>query len=79
MIAEEVAGLDGQHAAAAEKLIIGRAPGLTSGQLRALVRRAVLSADPQAARRRKQKALQDARVELFPETSGTAALPGRPL
>ena len=79
VIAEEVAGLDGEHAAAAEKLIIGRAPGLTSGQLRALVRRAVLSADPQAARRRKQKALKDARVELFPETSGTAALAGRDL
>ena len=50
VIAEEVAGLDGEHAAAVEKLIIGRAPGLTSGQLRALARRAVLSADPKAAR-----------------------------
>ena len=79
VIAEEVAGLDDEHAAAVEKLIIGRAPGLTSGQLRALVRRAVLSADPKAARRRKEKALKDARVELFPETSGTAALAGRDL
>jgi Domain of unknown function (DUF222) len=79
VIAEEVAGLDDEHAAAVEKLIIGRAPELTSGQLRALVRRAVLSADPKAARRRKQKALQDARVEVFPETSGTAALAGRDL
>ena len=79
VIAEEVAGLDDEHAAAVEKLIIGRAPGLTSGQLRALARRAVLSADPAAARRRKEKALQDARVELFPETSGTAALAGRDL
>ena len=79
VIAEELAGLDDEHAAAVEKLIIGRAPGLTSGQLRALVRRAVLSADPEAARRRKEKALQDARVEVFPETSGTAALAGRDL
>ena len=79
VIAEEVAGLDDQHAAAVEKLIIGRAPKLTSGQLRALVRRAVLSADPKAARRRKEKALKDARVEMFPETSGTAALAGRDL
>ena len=79
VIAEEVAGLDDEHAAAVEKLIIGRAPGLTSGQLRALVRRAVLSADPKAARRRKEKALQDARVEMFPEISGTAALAGRDL
>ena len=79
VIAEEVAGLDDEHAAAVEKLIIGRAPELTSGQLRALVRRAVLSADPKAARRRKEKALKDARVEVFPETSGTAALAGRDL
>ena len=79
VIAEEVAELDDEHAAAVEKLIIGRAPKLTSGQLRALVRRAVLSADPKAARRRKEKALKDARVEMFPETSGTAALAGRDL
>ena len=79
VIAEEVAGLDDEHAAAVEKLIIGRAPGLTSGQLRALVRRAVLSADPKAARRRKEAALKDARVEMFPEMSGTAALAGRDL
>ena len=79
VIAEEVSGLDDEHAAAVEKLIIGRAPGLTSGQLRALVRRAVLAADPKAARRRKEKALRDARVEMFPETSGTAALAGRDL
>ncbi|HEX9357086.1 MAG TPA: DUF222 domain-containing protein [Streptosporangiaceae bacterium] len=79
VIAEEVSGLDDAHAAAVEKLIIGRAPKLTSGQLRALVRRAVLAADPRAARRRKDKALQDARVEAFPEHSGTAALAGRDL
>ena len=79
VIAEEVAGLDDEHAAAVEKLIIGRAPKLTSGQLRALVRRAVLSADPKAAQRRKEEALKDARVEMFPETSGTAALAGRDL
>ncbi len=79
VIAEELAGLDDTHAAAVEKLIIGRAPELTSGQLRALVRRAVLAADPRAARRRKEKALQDARVEMFPESAGTAALAGRDL
>jgi hypothetical protein len=45
----------------------------------ALVRRAVLSADPAAARRRKEAALQDARVEAFPEHAGTAGLAGRDL
>ena len=52
VITEELAGLDDEHAAAVEKLIIGKAPGLTSGQRRALVRRAVLSADPQALSQR---------------------------
>ena len=79
VIAEELSGLEDAHAAAVEKLIIGKAPRLTSGQLRALVRRAVLSADPKAARKRKEAALKDARVEMFPETSGTAALSGRDL
>jgi hypothetical protein len=79
VIAEEVAELDDEHAAAVERLIIGKAPKLTSGQLRALVRRVVLSADPAAARRRKEAALKDARVEMFTETSGTAALAGRDL
>jgi Domain of unknown function (DUF222) len=79
IIAEELAGLDDEHAAAVEALIITKAPRLTSGQLRALVRRAVLSADPQAARKRKEAALTDARVEMFPETAGTAALSGRDL
>jgi hypothetical protein len=79
VITEELAGLDDEHAAAVEKLIIGKVPRLTSGQLRALVRRAVLSADPRAARTRKEKALNDARAEMFPETSGTAALSGRDL
>ena len=56
VIAVEPAGPDDEHAAAVvEKLIVGKAPGLPSGQLRVLVRRAVLSADPGAARRRKEK------------------------
>jgi hypothetical protein len=47
VIAVEPAGPDDEHAAAVvEKLIVGKAPGLPSGQLRVLVRRAVLSADP---------------------------------
>ena len=79
IIAEELAGLDDADAAAVERLIIGRVPELTSGQLRALARRMVLSADPKAARRRKEAALKDSRVEMFPESAGTAALAGRDL
>jgi hypothetical protein len=79
VITEELSGLDDAHAAAVEKLIIGKAPGLTTGQLRALARRAVLSADPAAARQRKEQALRDARVEAFTEHAGTAGLTGRDL
>jgi Domain of unknown function (DUF222) len=79
VITEELAGLDDAHAAAAEKLIIAKAPALTTGQLRALARRLVISADPAAARRRKEQALRDARVETFTEQAGTAALAGRDL
>jgi hypothetical protein len=79
VITEELSGLDDEHAAAVEKLIIGKAPGLTTGQLRVLVRRAVIAADPAAARQRKEQALRDARVEAFTEHAGTAGLSGRDL
>ncbi len=79
VIAEELSGLDDAAAAAVEKLIIGAAPGLTTGQLRALARRAVLSADPKAARRRKEKALRTRGWRCSPRPRGTAALAGRDL
>ena len=77
VITEELSGLDDEHAAAVEQQLIGKAPGLTTGQLRALARRLVISADPAAARRRKEAALRDARVEAFTEHAGTAGLSGR--
>ena len=79
VIADEVTGLGNEHAAAVEQAVIGAAAGQTTGQLRAATRRAVLSADPQAARKRKERALQDARVERWDEHGGTAALAGRDL
>jgi hypothetical protein len=79
VIADEVSGLDNAHAAAVEALIIGNAPGQTTGELRPAVRRAVIAADPAAAKRRKEQALKDARVESSTENSGTARLAGRDL
>jgi len=79
VIAEEVTGLTDEHAAAVEQAIIGAAPGQTTGQLRAATRRAVLAADPTAARRRQEQALREARVERWSEPAGTAALAGRDL
>ncbi len=79
VIADEVTGLDNEHAAAVEQSVIGAAAGQTTGQLRAATRRAVLAADPRAARKRRERALQDARVERWDEHAGTAALAGRDL
>ena len=79
VIADEVSCLDHEHATAVEAAVIGRAPGQTTGQLRASAQRAVLAADPTAATRHREKAEKEARVEVWSETSGTAALAGRDL
>ena len=76
VIAEELAGLDDADAAAVEKLIIGAAPGLTTGQLRALARRAVLSADPKAARRAKTRRCRTREWRCSPKAPGPRRWPG---
>ncbi len=50
--------------------------GKTPGQIRAAIGRAVLKADPAAARRRREEAEKDPRVELWREDAGTAAICG---
>jgi hypothetical protein len=79
VIIDELTGLDDAQAAAIEDAIIDAAAGQTTGQLRAALRRAVLHVDPAAADRRRKKAQQDTRVEVWTEASGTAALAGRDL
>ena len=79
VISEGVSCLGDAHAAAVESAVIGRAPGQTSGQLRAATQRAVLAVDPTAAKRRQEEARKDARVEVWDERCGTAALAGRDL
>ncbi len=59
--------------------MLAKAPGQTSGELRAAVRRAVAAADPGADRARREEAQKDARVELWDEPAGTRALAGRDL
>ncbi len=76
---EELAGLDWLHASVIACQHRLAATGLTTGQLRQLLRRAVLSVDPAAVRRRQQKARQDARVETWSEGSGNGAIAGREL
>ncbi len=79
VITEGVSCLSDAHAAVVETAVIGRAPGQTSGQLRAATQRAILAVDPAAAERRREEARKDARVEVWDERSGTAALAGRDL
>jgi uncharacterized protein DUF222 len=79
IIAEGVGGLEPAHAAAVEAAVLPGAPVMTSGQLRAAVARAVLAADPDAARRDREERLTEARVECWTDPTGTANLAGRDL
>jgi hypothetical protein len=75
----ELAALGDVPAAAIATVTITDAAGLTTGRLREVLHRAVLAHDPEAARKRREKAQKDARVESWPENRGTAALAGRDL
>ena len=79
VIIDGITGLSPEHAAAVEAAVLPDAPGMTSGQLRAAVARAVLAADPDAARRQREEDLKDARVECWTDPAGTANLAGRSL
>jgi hypothetical protein len=79
ILLEALAPLEPLHAAAVQAAILPAAPGLTSGQLRAELARAVLALDPDAMRKRRETAEKDARVELWTDPDGTATLAGRDL
>jgi hypothetical protein len=79
VIAEELAGLGDAQVGAVERAILGAAAEQTTTQLRRAAYRAVIAADQDAARKRKERALREARVERWTETAGTAALAGRDL
>ena len=59
--------------------MLGRAGRLTPGGLRAAIARAVMEVAPEKARKRREEAARDARVERWAEDSGNAALMGREL
>jgi hypothetical protein len=79
IIAEATRVLDDAGAAAAEALVLPGVAGKTPGQIRAATARAVIRVNPEAARERRERAEKDARVELWREDAGTAALCGRDL
>jgi hypothetical protein len=82
LFVSELAALDDDDVAREiARRLLGRAGagGWTTGQLRAALRRAVLSADPGGADRRRREARKDAEVQSWDEPSGNAALAGREL
>src|SRR3984885_8840980 len=79
LIAAHLAVLSDDDAAAVETVIAPDAGDMTTGRLARALAHAVKAHDPQAAARRREKAQKDARVEVWAEPSGTAALAGRDL
>jgi hypothetical protein len=71
--------LDPGEARAAEAMVLDRAGRLTPAGLRAAIARAVMEVAPEKARKRREEAARDARVERWAEDSGNAALMGREL
>jgi Domain of unknown function (DUF222) len=79
VIVAETSALGDAAAAAVATVVIGAASAMTTGQLRAELRRLVIFMDPAAAQRRKEAAEKHARVEFWREDAGTCALSGRDL
>jgi hypothetical protein len=78
-IADATALLDDDKARAVEARVLPRAGEQTTGQLRASLRRAVITADPEGAERRREEAERRAKVTLYPDADGTACLAGQNL
>jgi hypothetical protein len=77
LIASETAVLADEQARAAEAEIAGQWDGLTWGELRDLITAAVINADPEGARRRREEASRDARYRFCLDRGAlTATLAG---
>ena len=79
IIARATALLDPAEARAAEALVLGRAGRLTPPALAAAIGRAVMQVAPDKARKRREQAAKEARLERWAEASGNAGLAGREL
>jgi hypothetical protein len=79
ILARGTANLTPDEARAVETLVLGRAGRLTPGGLRSAVASAVIQVAPEKARKRREDAARNARVQRWLEDSGNAALMGREL
>jgi Domain of unknown function (DUF222) len=69
--------LSDEDAAVADEVLAGAAQAKTYAELRRAAARLVIKLDPEAARKRKEKARREARVRAFREQSGNAGISGR--
>ena len=76
VLAEETSTLDQDTVTTVETRALPMAPRMTTGQLRARVRRMVIGVDPEAAQQRHQDKVADRGVHLADEGDATAALTG---
>jgi hypothetical protein len=76
IIVRATSALEPEEAKAAEDKVLDRAGRLTPGSLRAAIARAVMEVAPKTARKRREEARKDTRVERWQEDSGNAALAG---
>src|ERR1022692_1400519 len=76
LIVEATGPLDDDTARVVEARVLPAAGHQTTAQLRAVLRRAVIAADPEGAERRRQEAERRAKVSLYPDQEGTASLAG---
>ena len=79
LIAEATSVLDDRCAKLAQDKVLPAAGAKTPAQLRAALRRAVISVDPDAAERRRHDAERRAKVGLYGDEDGTATLSGQNL
>jgi len=77
IIEEFTSVLSGADAAIADELLAAAAQSRTYAELRRAAARLVLRLDPEAVRKRKEKARREARVRSFREESGNAGISGR--
>jgi len=67
IIADGTGPLDADESRVAEEMVLGRAARLTPGGLRHAVAQAVMDVAPQKARKRREDAKKDARVQYTTE------------
>src|SRR5690348_2837719 len=79
IIVDATAPLDEDESRAAEEQVLDRAHRLTPSGLRDAAAKAVMDVAPEKAKKRREDAAKDARVERWAEDSGNAALMGREL